>query len=73
MDNGPWWPKRYRRSCAGEGVPKPYELLKALTRGQGGITETTIRDFIAGLDVGETVKAELMAITPHNYIGTTGG
>ena len=56
-----------------EGVPKPYELLKALTRGQGGITETTIRDFIAGLDVGETVKAELMAITPHNYIGTTGG
>ena len=56
-----------------EGVPKPYELLKDLTRGQGGITEATMREFIAGLDVSESVKAELGAITPHNYIGTTGG
>ncbi len=56
-----------------EGVPKPYELLKALTRGQAGITEATIRSFIQGLEVSDAVKAELAAISPHNYIGTTGG
>ena len=38
-----------------EGVPKPYELLKALTRGNAGIDETAIRQFIAGLEVSDAV------------------
>lgn len=55
-----------------EGVEKPYELLKALTRGNAGIDASAIADFIAGLPVGDSIKAELAAITPHNYTGTTG-
>ena len=55
-----------------EGVEKPYELLKALTRGKAGIDAASIAEFIAGLPVSDAVKAELAAITPHNYIGTTG-
>ena len=56
-----------------EGVANPYEALKALTRGKAGIDAASIAGFIDGLAVSDTVKAELRAITPHNYIGTTGG
>ena len=52
-----------------EGYPNPYETLKALTRTNEGITEKSIRDFIETLEVSESVKAELRAITPHNYTG----
>ena len=52
-----------------EGFPKPYEALKALTRTGGHITREAISNFIDGLDVTEEVKAELHAITPHNYTG----
>lgn len=52
-----------------EGYPNPYETLKALTRTNEGITEKSIKDFIETLNVGESVKAELRAITPHNYTG----
>ena len=52
-----------------EGYPHPYEALKALTRTNQAITEASIKDFIDGLNVGEDVKAELRAITPHNYTG----
>ena len=52
-----------------EGYPQPYEALKALTRTNEGITETSIKKFIDTLNVSETVKKELKAITPHNYIG----
>lgn len=52
-----------------EAYPHPYEALKALTRTNAGITESTIREFIDGLEVGEDVKAELRAVTPHNYTG----
>ncbi len=52
-----------------EGYPNPYETLKALTRTNEGITEKSIKDFIETLDVSESVKAELRAITPHNYTG----
>ena len=52
-----------------EGYPKPYEALKALTRTNEGITEQSIKDFIDTLQVSEAVKAELKAITPHNYTG----
>ncbi|GKG73849.1 adenylosuccinate lyase [Parabacteroides goldsteinii] len=52
-----------------EGYPKPYEALKALTRTNEGITEKSISDFIETLQVSDAVKAELKAITPHNYTG----
>lgn len=52
-----------------EAYPHPYEALKALTRTNGKMTETTIREFIDGLQVSDGVKAELRAITPANYTG----
>jgi len=50
------------------GLPQPYEQLKALTRGKG-ITETALREFVAGLDLPEPAKARLLALTPRAYIG----
>jgi len=52
-----------------EGYPKPYEALKNLTRTNEAITETSIKAFIQELNVSDAVKAELSAITPHNYTG----
>lgn len=52
-----------------EAYPHPYEALKALTRTNAKMTEQTIHEFIKGLNVSDSVKAELMAITPHNYTG----
>ena len=52
-----------------EAYPHPYEALKALTRTGKGIDEKTIKEFIEGLNVTESVKDELRAITPHNYTG----
>ena len=52
-----------------EAYPHPYEALKALTRTNQAITEASIKDFIEGLNVGEDIKKELRAITPHNYTG----
>ncbi len=52
-----------------EAYPHPYEALKALTRTNKKMTAETIREFISGLDVSDAVKAELSAITPHNYTG----
>lgn len=52
-----------------EAYPHPYEALKALTRTNNKMTEETIHEFVRGLDVSDEVKAELMAITPHNYTG----
>ena len=52
-----------------EAYPHPYEALKALTRTNKHMTEETIHEFIQGLDVSDSVKAELMAITPSNYTG----
>ena len=51
------------------GLPSPYEQLKALTRGKGGITRETLRDFIRGLDLPEAERARLLALTPATYIG----
>ena len=51
------------------GYPNPYEALKQLTRTNSHVTEQTIEDFVATLDVSEEVKERLRAITPHNYTG----
>ena len=52
-----------------EAYPHPYEALKALTRTNAAITAESIRGFIDGLEVSESVKEELRAITPHTYTG----
>lgn len=52
-----------------EAYPNPYEALKALTRTNKKVTEETMHAFIENLDVSEAVKAEMRAITPHNYTG----
>ena len=55
-----------------EGYPKPYEALKALTRTNTHITHEAITAFIATLDVAESVKEELRALTPSTYTGIYG-
>nr|WP_313977807.1 adenylosuccinate lyase [uncultured Prevotella sp.] len=52
-----------------EAYPNPYEALKALTRTNEKMTEETIHAFVQTLNVSDSVKAELMAITPYNYTG----
>jgi len=52
-----------------EGYPNPYEALLDLTRTNQKITFESITNFINSLDLNETVKAELKAITPFNYTG----
>ena len=51
------------------GYPKPYEALKELTRTNSAITAESISAFIDTLEVNDSIKAELKAITPSNYIG----
>ena len=52
-----------------EGVDKPYELLKDLTRNNAKIDQKVFIDFISQLDISENVKKELLSITPFNYTG----
>ena len=52
-----------------EGVDKPYELLKDLTRNNTKVDESVFNEFILKLDVSEKVKEELKDITPFNYTG----
>jgi adenylosuccinate lyase len=52
-----------------EGYPNPYEALKDLTRTNTVINKEAIHTFIGTLKVSEEVRAELMQITPSNYLG----
>ena len=52
-----------------EGYPNPYEALKDLTRTNAVINKEAIHNFIGTLKVSEEVRAELMQITPSNYLG----
>ena len=52
-----------------ENYPKPYETLKELTRTNNEVNEQSIAQFIEGLNVSESVKAELRAISPYSYTG----
>lgn len=52
-----------------EGYPKPYETLKQLTRVNSIVTAESIAEFIDTLAVSAEVKAELKALSPHNYTG----
>lgn len=50
------------------GIANPYEQLKELTRGKG-ITQQALQDFVQGLAIPDSAKAELLAMTPASYIG----
>jgi adenylosuccinate lyase len=50
------------------GIDKPYERLKALTRGQR-IDRQTLHDFINSLEIPAEAKQSLLALTPANYLG----
>ncbi len=52
-----------------EGYPNPYEALKALTRGNAGITKESIQEFVKELNVSDEVKAEILLISPQSYVG----
>ncbi len=50
------------------GVEKPYEKLKALTRGRR-VDAKIMRDFVTGLEIPEKAKKALAELTPDSYIG----
>ncbi|GAB4452968.1 MAG: adenylosuccinate lyase [Armatimonadaceae bacterium] len=50
------------------GHANPYEQLKDLTRG-AGISEESLREFVAGLDLPEADKSRLLEMTPASYTG----
>ena len=52
-----------------ENYPQPYETLKALTRTNEVVNQASIATFIEGLNVSESVKDELRAISPYTYTG----
>ncbi len=52
-----------------EGYPNPYEALKGLTRTNEAIDKNAIHGFITTLNVSDAIKAELMQITPSNFLG----
>jgi adenylosuccinate lyase len=51
------------------GIESPYEQLKELTRGKGGINKTSLHAFISGLDIPTDAKKSLLEMTPASYIG----
>ena len=52
-----------------EGIEKPYELLKDLTRNNEVVNEETFKIFINNLKVDQKIKEELLNISPFNYTG----
>ena len=55
------------------GVDQPYEKLKALTRGQSGMTREALHAFIDGLPLPDEAKRGLKALTPATYVGLAAG
>ena len=51
------------------GVTNPYEKLKDLTRGKGGITPEVLASFIRDLDIPDGAKQQLLDLTPASYVG----
>lgn len=51
------------------GIENPYEQLKELTRGKGGINQASLHAFIQTLAIPAAAKTQLLALTPANYIG----
>ena len=51
------------------GIENPYEQLKELTRGKGGINKVSLHTFISGLSIPAEAKQLLLEMTPASYIG----
>ena len=51
------------------GIENPYEQLKELTRGKGGINKASLRTFVETLTIPAEAKQALLELTPENYIG----
>lgn len=51
------------------GLENPYEQLKELTRGKGGIHKASIQAFIQTLKIPAEAKQSLLELTPASYIG----
>ncbi len=51
------------------GIENPYEQLKELTRGKGGINKESLHQFISSLKIPNEAKAALLELTPATYIG----
>lgn len=51
------------------GIENPYEQLKELTRGKGGINKDSLHVFISHLNIPHDAKVALLALTPAGYIG----
>jgi adenylosuccinate lyase len=51
------------------GIENPYEQLKALTRGKGGINKDSLHSFIETLTIPADAKKRLLEMTPASYIG----
>jgi adenylosuccinate lyase len=51
------------------GIENPYEQLKELTRGKGGINKASLHIFISDLKIPAEAKQTLLEMTPASYIG----
>lgn len=51
------------------GFPKPYEALKGLTRKNEKVTKESVHEFLDSLEIEESIRERLKAITPQNYTG----
>jgi adenylosuccinate lyase len=51
------------------GIENPYEQLKELTRGKGGINQASLHAFIQTLNIPADAKQALLELTPATYIG----
>jgi len=50
------------------GIEEPYEKLKSMTRGES-LSKERIVSMLDELDLPETVKTDILSLTPANYIG----
>ncbi|MBC8077722.1 MAG: adenylosuccinate lyase [Chloroflexales bacterium] len=50
------------------GYPEPYEALKGISRGRA-LTLNELHAFVAALDLPDSVRQELLALTPEGYFG----
>lgn len=51
------------------GIANPYEQLKELTRGKGGINKESLHTFIRELKIPEAARTALLEMTPASYVG----
>ena len=49
-------------------ISDPYALLKDLTRGRR-VGAIELAEFVGGLDIGDSAKQRLLALTPATYTG----